>query len=408
MRYREINSLDDFSHDARVVVDFIGEKRYRQALEKLGNDLNSKGFVTAFDDALFALELDLLNLERLRVQCSGIFTTLPARCHVGVDFLLGLGQTISALSEKGKTILLGRIRSGLDQGLWPLWHELGVAANLSKRGWDILFHDFEEGGGFDFLVTKDGVSHEMEAKAISGFTGWPIKPNNLNKLLVEIKQHFEWSDTTKIPVIGATLSSSLLPDRRELQRLVSAFSTVARTKAGLVMPDAQVRFIGVVPDMTPQKLTLASYAHAQMRRTIVLVNSIRPKLILELDSSKPIQTGRKIIQTINEATRKQFSRLHPTVIWTHINFISAKDFLSLGAQRDGKPSFLDSVANGTLTSEKRNHLSQLVFSGGSFLHKTDSVARSSYRSIVYNSPICRFGKSVIFEGGRTHPDHKAA
>lgn len=117
MRYREINSLDDFSHDARVVVDFIGERQYRQSLGKIGNDLNSKGFVTAFDDALFALELDLLNIELLRVQCSGRFTTLPARCHAGVDFLLGLGQTIPALSEKGKAILLGRIRSGLDQGL---------------------------------------------------------------------------------------------------------------------------------------------------------------------------------------------------------------------------------------------------------------------------------------------------
>ncbi len=77
------------------------------------------------------------------------------------------------------------------------------------------------------------------------------------------------------------------------------------------MPDAQVRFIGVIPDMTPQKLMLASYAHAQMRRTIVLVNPIRPKLILELDSRKPIRIGRKIIQTINETTRNQFSRVHP-------------------------------------------------------------------------------------------------
>ena len=154
------------------------------------------------------------------------------------------------------------------------------------------------------------MSHEIEAKAISGFTGWPIKPNDLNKLLVEIKQHFEWSDVTKIPVIGATLSSSLLPNRTELQRLVSAFSTVSRTKAGLVIPDAEVRFIGVVPDMAPPKLMLASHAHAQMRKTIVLVNCIRPKLILELDSRRPIQLGRKIIQTINEATRKQFSRLH--------------------------------------------------------------------------------------------------
>src|ERR1700674_5905882 len=110
MRYRQINSLDDFSRDAAVVVDFIGQKEYRQALEKIGTDLNSKGFVTPFDDAFFALELDLWNLEGLRTQCLGRFTSLPARCHAGVDFVIGLGQTIPALSDKGKTILLGRIK----------------------------------------------------------------------------------------------------------------------------------------------------------------------------------------------------------------------------------------------------------------------------------------------------------
>jgi hypothetical protein len=160
--------------------------------------------------------------------------------------------------------------------------------------------------------------------------------------------------------------------------------------------------------MTTDKLTLAGQAHAKMRRTLVLVKSDRPKLILELDSSKPTQIGRKIIQTINEAARKQFSRSKPAVVWTHINFISDEVFLSLGTQQEGRVCLLDGIANATLTSQKRNHLSQLVFSGGAFLHKGDSVARSSYRSIVYDSPICRFEQNVIFEGGRKHPDHKAA
>ena len=403
MRYRDINSIaNDLSHDAAIVVDFIGEQEYRRALEKIGTNLRSKGFVTWFDDASFGLELALLNLEILRAECKGHFTSVPEQCHEGVNFLIGLGQTIPVLSEKAKAILHGRITDGLDQGLWPLRHELGVAANLSKRGWDIQFHDFEEGGGFDFLVTKGGASYEIEAKAISAFTGWPIKPDGLNKLLVEIKQHFQWSDTTTIPFIEATLSSNLLPNRTELQQLVSVFSTVAQTKAELVTPDAQFRFVGTFPDMTPEELMLAGRRHAEMRKSIVLINPNPPKLILELSSKKQIQLGRRIVRTINEAAREQFSRSLPAIIWTHIDFVSAEDFMRiLGAPRDGKASFLDSVANGTLTSEKRDHLSQLVFSGGSFLHKDGLFVRSSHRSVVYNSPICRFGNDVIFEGGRS-------
>jgi hypothetical protein len=408
MRYRETNTLDDFSRDVATAVDFIGETEYRRALEKIGNDLNSKGFVTAFDDASFRLELNLLNLEGLRKQCSGKFTSLPKSCHTGTDFLLGLGQTIPILSDRGKTVLLGRIRKGFDEGLWPLRHELAVAANLSKRGWDIEFHDFEQGGGFDYLATKNSTSYEVEAKAMSAFTGWPIKPENLSKLLVEVKEHFVWGDSSAIPLIVATLSSSLSSNRTELQRLVSAFTDVARTKTSLELPHAKINFVGVVPDLPPDKLKLAGFGHAQMRRKFVLVNATRPKLILELDSTKPIQIGWKVIRMISETAKKQFSGSRPAVIWTHMDFIPAPVFLAWGARRNGQASLFDAIANGTLMSERRNHLSQLVFTGGSFLHKSGTTARSSSRSIVYNSPICRFGQNFIFEDGRTHPDHKAA
>ena len=56
-------------------------------------------------------------------------------------------------------------------------------------------------------------------------------------------------------------------------------------------------------------------------------------------------------------------------------------FFSVWATKRGESCLFDGIANATLTSEKRNHLSQLVFSGGSFLHKSDSVARSSYEII---------------------------
>ena len=194
MRYRELNELADISRDAAVVVDFIGAEDYRRSLETIGQSLRAKGFVTRYDDAMFSLELDLLNLEILRARSSGIFQSLPEKCHRGADFLIGLGQTIPVLSTEAKTRLHGRLKQSLKEGLWPLEHELRVAAVLSKYGWDIYFHDFEEGGGYDFLATQNRSTFEIEAKAISLFTGWPIKPENIDKLLVELFQHFHWED----------------------------------------------------------------------------------------------------------------------------------------------------------------------------------------------------------------------
>jgi hypothetical protein len=408
MRYREINNMSDISRDIAVVVDFIGQKEYRCSLEAIRDALNSKGFVTHIDDAFFALELDLWNVELLRAQCSGSFQSLPEKCHAGVDFLIGLGQTIPILSTEAKTRLLGRIRKGLQEGLWPLQHEMRVAANLSKRGWDLSFHDLEQGGGFDFLAIQNGKAFEVEAKAISAFTGWPIKPENLNKLLVEIKQHFVLQSDSEIPVIGVKLSSSLSSDRTKLQELVAGFTKVAQDRASLSLSDAVIRFIGIAPNLTFQQLQKATYLHGKMARKIILVNPSRPRVVLELDSERPVQLERKIIRTIGEAAREQFSRDKPGVVWTHINFVSDEVITHLALAQGAVACFLDRVASSALLSEKRNHLSQLVFSGGSFLNKADVIARSSYRVITYDSPICSFGTDVIFDGGRTKRSRTAA
>jgi len=404
MRYRAVSDLGDISSDAAVVVGFIGEAEYRHSLETIGRCLRAKGFVSWYDDAMFSLELDLLNLEMLRARSSGgIFRSLPEKCHRGVDFLIGLGQTIPILSTEAKTRLLGRLKQALKEGLWPLEHELRIAAALSKYGWDVYFHDFEEGGGYDFLATQNRSTFEVEAKSISLFTGWPIKPENIDKLLVEVTKHFVWKDENTIPLIGLRLSSSLSPDRTQLRQLVAAFSEAARTRRELSLSDAQIRFMGTIPNLTLEKLQKATYIHSQMARKIVLVKATIPRLVLELDSDKPVQLERKIIKTISGTAREQFSRSNPGVIWTHINFISDKDFTFLSSSKDGRTCLFDRIANAALLSEKRNHLSQLVFSGGSFLHKTPPIARSTYANAVYNSPICRFGENFIFPGGRKRP-----
>jgi hypothetical protein len=229
MRYRAISDLSDISRDTAIVVDFIGRDEYHESLVSIGRSLNAKGFVTPYDDEAFALELALLNLEFLRARTGGNFQSLPEACHAGVDFLIGLGQTIPHLSAGAKTRLSGRIRKGLKEGLWPLQHEFRVAALLSKLGWDIYFHDLEENGGYDFLATQNGMAFEVEAKAISLYTAWPLKPEDVTKLLVEVKQRFSWEDEYRIPILSLKFSSSLSPERTQLGELVTALTEVART-----------------------------------------------------------------------------------------------------------------------------------------------------------------------------------
>jgi len=399
VRYRKITDANDFSNDAVVVAQFIGEDEYRRLLLKIGESLNFKGFVTPFDDALFALELQLLNLEGMRERSHGKFQLIPAQLHEGADFLIGLGQTIPALSNAGKTRLLGRLKKGFQEGLWPLQHELRVAASLNNHGCDIQFHDLEEGCGYDFLAEKDGLKFEVEAKAVSAFTGSPIKPEDLNRLVVEVSEHFVW-DEKGIPIVRLELSAGLPHGRSQLQSLLSAINEVVKTRSPFSGPDATVQLIGVVRSLSLKQLGRAAYQHAKLTGRIVVVPPTLPRVVFELSSKQPIRLERKIIKIISETAREQFTRENPAVIWTHIKYVSQSVFAQLSTSQGNRPCLFDRVSNATLLSEKRNHLSQLVYSGGSFLQKGEWSSRSSFAQAVYNSPASRFGNVCIFPANR--------
>jgi len=406
VRYRAVNDLSDISRDAAIVADFIGQDQYRESFASIGRSLNAKGFVTPYDDEAFALELELLNLELLRARGGERFYTLPEACHAGVDFLIGVGQTIPCLSAGAKTRLLGRLRKGLKEGLWPLQHEFRVAGLLSKLGWDVYFHDLEEDGGYDFLATRDGIACEVEAKAISLYTAWPIKPENIGKLFVELKQCFSWDDEKTIPILGLKFTANLLPERTQLRELVSALNDVAQTGEEIFLPGVKVRRIGTVPNMPIEKLMKAAQVHSQMVRKTVIGNALSPRIVLEFDSNKPVQLAKKMIRTLREAAKEQFSLSRPGAIWMHIGMITNDLFKTFGSTYYGRAGLLDRIAESVLLSEKRNNLSQLMFSGGSFLKKTSTVAHSAFESVTYESPRCRFGPTAIFPVGRRWPGSK--
>jgi hypothetical protein len=77
MRYRSRSDGAQFSSDAAAFVNLLGQREYLQLLQKLGAGLNPKGYVTEIDDLRFSLELQLLNLELLRIQNEGVLSSMP-------------------------------------------------------------------------------------------------------------------------------------------------------------------------------------------------------------------------------------------------------------------------------------------------------------------------------------------
>ena len=402
MRYRALTSWAAFSDDVATFTGFVGPSEYMKSLRALHDGLNKNGYVTQTDDLRFSLELQLFNIEQLRRKLGGRFPGAPEALHEAVDFIIGLGQTIPILSPSARNKLRGQIVSGLKtNGLRPLQHEMRVAEMLSKLGFEIVFGDLEDMSACDILAEKDGLSYEVEAKSLPIFSGHPILPQDADKFFLEMRRHFRPKiDGNSIPVVNIEFHGRLSPERNALLELVAACIQAVETKASSAGAAATVAFGGIIPDNMPEAELVAAAREDAMQNGIgVYVTKHKPKVMLRIRSDRPSKLPRNILSTISEAAKRQFTGTRPGVIWLHVDYVSQQTFDKMTYAKSG-PSFFDSIANAVFASPKRNHVIQLVFSGGTRFVKRERIGRSSYWHVAYNSPHANMGSTPPLSGGR--------
>jgi hypothetical protein len=404
MRYRSVTDLKDFSRDLATFVSFMGGARYGRLLERLGQGLNHKGYVTPVDDLRFSLELELLNLELLRRQnARGNLRGIPERLHEAAEFVMGLGEAIPHLSTVAKKRLQGQIVGGLKtNGLRSLQHEMRVAVALSRRDCDIQFADLEGAGSFDFLAEREALEYEVECKSLPIFSGYPIQPQDADKLSSELHRKFGgWSDRTRIPILTITIDGKLSADRAEQLGLIAACNeAVAKQGDTKVEHHATVQFIGTIPDAPMKPLMEHARRDAFLHGIAVFFLPKHPKVIVRLQSVRKSRFARNIVTDISDAAKHQLTGTRRGIIWTHIDYIDKAMFDSL-AYSAAHPSLFDQIANAVFNSAKRRHVTQLIFSGAPYLSKDSTLGRSTFESVIYNAPESKFGEPALFGGGKT-------
>jgi len=280
-----------------------------------------------------------------------------------------------------------------------------VAGMICKLGCDVIFADLEGDGGCDFLAEKDGVTYEVEGKSLAIFSGQPILPQDADKLFLVLRQKFDgWKDAAQIPILNIRVKNRLSTSRADLLELAGACNTAAATRQNLrVGSEAVVQFVGAIPDAPYPKVALAARLDVLRNWTNVYVSQGQPKVVVRLFSERPGRFVQNVITTISDASKRQFSGNRPGIIWVHVDYISRHIFDSLTYAKKGS-SLFDLIALAVLDSPKRDHISQLVFSGGAQLVKKDDYQMSSFRHVVYNSPRSKFSEARLFPAGRQLKD----
>ena len=250
---------------------------------------------------------------------AGQLPGVPEPIHEAADFVIGLGQTIPHLSAQARAKLRGQIIGGLKtNGLRPLQHEMRVACMISKLECDVIFADLEGDGGCDFLAEKDDVTYEIEAKSLPIFSGQPILPQDADKLFLALRQKFDgWKDPAQIPILNVTVKNRLSPGHADLLELVEACNTAAATRQNLAVgSDASVRFLGAIPGASYPKVALAARLDALRYGVNVYVSQGHPKVVVRLSSERPGRFVQKVITTISDTSKRQFSvEIDSGIIW---------------------------------------------------------------------------------------------
>ena len=141
-------------------------------------------------------------------------------------FAAGLVSLYEGSTDHARKRLRGQLLDGLksDSGLLGLQLEISTVAHLVRAGCDVHAHDLEAGGGFDFLVTRDGKEVEVECKLASADIGRKIHRRQAAKLFhsVSVAVGAAFASATGGLLVLVTLPDRLTPALAQHDAIVDA------------------------------------------------------------------------------------------------------------------------------------------------------------------------------------------
>ena len=248
--------------------------------------------------------------------------------------------------------MAGMLRSALksDDGFGPLAFEMKTVAHLMKRGFNVEFHDIEEGGGFDYLATNETVEIEIECKFISGDLGRKIHLKEFHQLstvlLPEMSNALDQSD-------GGCLVRILIPRRLEANiqqhneicrlmthALANHESNKKYSEYGVSILDIPVQ--GNLSDLISQgDVSLDDFKkflfneHGIENRNVII--NFRPKkgvIFVVVESTKKDPVLNAIHRQLKASARNQLSGDRPGILCCYLAEVTKEVLLGLWNHQD--------------------------------------------------------------------------
>jgi hypothetical protein len=318
-----------------------------------------------------------------------------------VAFAAGVVRIYEHLSANGKHRLRGMLLDGIkeDKGLLSIQHEVSTAVHLMIRGFDVEFHDLEQGGGFDFVARKDNVEIEVECKMFSADLGRKIHRRRAAVLFRELASTL--AQIYRSASIGLIVRIKI-PDRltpspeqhREIDQALrfgilggNAFAQTESIEVQVLdFPIENSSFNKNPEQISRREIQDFIRAHTGCSNSNLMIqfSPSQRAIVLSLESRKSDEVLNGMHRQLREAAKGQFTKTRPAILAVQLHDLTAEQFADL-AQSDspwrGNATGLQLMTSDFLQSPSRAHIHSVAYRSHSVL--TDAEGQKRAEGLSY-------------------------
>jgi|TARA_Y100000031_G_C8211109_1_gene381011 hypothetical protein len=364
-----------------IFIGIIGQETWRRRIGELENTQAASPIFEKYVAEVHALELELAQLLK-RKKVTGRF---PKRSEVlELNRLLALIRMVvgvyTRLGEAGKRRVQGMLIDALksDRGFNSLEHEMGIAAQLMRKGFDVEFVDIENSERFDFLARLRETEVEVECKTISYDLGRKVHRRDFNrlanKLWPSVKQFLQGAEHSHL--ITLTVDDRLDASDDFFGALLSC------VKTALISGECHSHKLGVevqVDTYEPSTLEPAIESHRNDLEDLLethqfhlfLCGNSTSVVAFVVRSKRPDQVLSYMYRQFKNAA-DQFTGSRPAILCVHIQDIEPHQWIELQ-----KESGLQLMTHRYLDNPKRSHIHTVAYNSKGVLQK-----QTGYTSMI--------------------------
>jgi len=289
--------------------------------------------------------------------------------------------------------------------LCNLDHEFRTAQSLVGFGWNITHFGFCGEPGPDFIAERGAIEVEVESKCLSPEIGLGVSYEFAARLMARLSRELKSQHPFCLTTIRIELPGQVQPaggvdviKRQVLESYSKIEDFDSEALRVRVETSSLHEFFARFPNAQSDEWLHTTFNAIRTREGDYgyFIRRSEELIFCNLVPMRPNQQAKKIMKLVSTTCERQFSKRRPALLWLHLQGLEPGQ---IDDDPDWATHFFKMLARHAFTSERRNHVSSLVFTSDTELDHQHVSHREKDRRYVnaaghlkgYDNQRCRFG-----------------